>query len=117
MADWKYGSDGVAMYPYSYPSIENRLRDAFRCQSTHSQEHDMPAKKKTRTATELLDILAAACEASTVDKEAVYAIVELVKLGFEVSVNPALAHGDRKGYSITIIEPMKENANVQPSKK
>lgn len=49
------------------------------------------------------------------------ALDELTKslktIGWEIQINPAIAYGDRKGYQIMILEPKKEEENVQSGKE
>jgi len=58
------------------------------------------------TVEESLSKLTKACEGCVGD-EACCAIAGLKAAGWDVEINPAMAHGNRKGYMITILEPKK----------
>lgn len=66
----------------------------------------------TLTPEAAINSLLKICDGGTTDS-AVNAISTLKAAGWDVQINPAMAW-ERKGYQITILEPKKEQTNVQP---
>jgi hypothetical protein len=109
---WKYHTISK-VFPSPIEDQKALLKDMLKTKvkKAKPKKTAKPKEDEKLTPKEAIDKLLRSCDGCTGD-DACCAIASLKEAGWEVKINPAVAY-DRQGYQITILEPKKEETNVQ----